>query len=135
MLTLKLDALPEDRIFSRNGWLVPIGNQLWRAGASYSWDDLDSIPTELGRNDVMARVQSLYGRNFKLVEHSAGVRPIVNRSQPVIGFHTDYSRVGIFNGLGSKGVITSYPVALHFAEVLLEGADLDPELDYQRLIK
>jgi glycine oxidase len=135
MLTIRLDALPEDRILSKNGWLVPIGGKRWRAGASYSWEQLDSIPTESGREDVLARIKANYGGSFEVIEQSAGVRPIVNNSQPVIGLHPEFPRVGIFNGLGSKGVITAYPVALHFAEVLLEGKELDPELNFQRLLK
>jgi len=135
MLTVEIEDLDESNIISRNGWLVPLGDNIWRAGASYAWDELNSIPTEDGRDNVEERIKNLISCSYKVINHEAGVRPIVNNSQPVIGFHPEYKNVGIFNGLGSKGAITSRSVAVHFSKVLLDQCKIDPELDYRRLNK
>ncbi|MFC5049683.1 NAD(P)/FAD-dependent oxidoreductase [Rubritalea spongiae] len=133
MLTVKVGQLDSDRILNRNGWLVPLGNNEWRAGATYEWDDLRSEQTIEGREAVEKKVRDLTPLAFKTVEHEVGVRPIIHRSQPVIGFHPENEALGFFNGLGSKGVITAPSVAEHFAAVLEGEVELDPELALSRL--
>ncbi len=135
MLRVRIDGLEPHHIFSRNGWLVPLPDGSWRAGASYSWDDLNENLSGAGRRDVEERIQSLLSLPYEVIEQTAGVRPIVNNSQPVVGLHPEYPCLGMFNGLGSKGVLTSRSVALHFADYLLGRIELDPELNYTRLIK
>ncbi|MDB9741282.1 FAD-binding oxidoreductase [Akkermansiaceae bacterium] len=133
MLDVRIAGLATTQIISSGGWLVPLGDDLWRAGATYSWDPLDTLPSEAGRLDVMQKIPRPTTLPFTVESHLVGVRPIVNKSQPVIGMHEEFPQVGIFNGLGSKGVITSIPVARHFVEVLMGKKTLDPELDVNRI--
>lgn len=134
MLTVHMPQLSQYQIISRNGWLVPLGDGLWRAGATYEWDDLTTTPTDEGKADVERRIQALVDSEYTIKIHNAGVRPIVNNSQPIIGLSKQNSRVGIFNALGSKGVITAPSVAQHFADYLCGECELDPELNYERVL-
>ncbi|PQJ27975.1 NAD(P)/FAD-dependent oxidoreductase [Rubritalea profundi] len=133
MLTVRVDQLGSDRILSRNSWMVPLGDGLWRAGATYEWDDLSTNPTKQGRAEVEQKVADLTSLPFEVVGHAAGVRPIIHRSQPVIGLDPSCPQLGFFNGLGSKGVITAPSVAEHFTSYLLGESDLDPELSLERV--
>ena len=135
MLTVEIPDLPQEQIISRNGWLVPLGGILWRAGATYEWDDLSTKPTEAGRRDVEKRIQALVDAEYHVQVHNAGVRPIVNNSQPIIGMSSKNPHVGIFNALGSKGVITAPSVAQHFVDYLSGECELDPGLNYERVLK
>jgi len=139
MLALKLPNLPEDVIFNRNGWIVPQGDGVFRAGATYSWDDLNGETSEEGREAVLEKVKGIVNEEalggMEVLDHGAGVRPIINRSQPLIGLHPENPRLGFFNGLGSKGVITAPAVSQHFADVLFGEDQLDPELDLRRMIQ
>ncbi|WP_026292710.1 NAD(P)/FAD-dependent oxidoreductase [Rubritalea marina] len=129
MLTVRVPELEQQRIINRNGWMVPIGDGLWRAGATYGWDDLEPNPTESGRAGVLKKVAELTPLAFDIVSHDAGVRPIIRKSQPVIAFSEDYPGLSCFNGLGSKGVITAPCVAEQFAAFLCGEIDaLDPDL-------
>jgi len=135
MLTVRVDQLDSDRIISRNSWLVPLGAGLWRAGATYEWDDLSTTPTEEGRAEVEQKVAGLTSLPFKVVGHDAGVRPIIHRSQPVVGLDPTCQQIGFFNGLGSKGVITAPSVGEHFASFLTGEFALAPELSLVRVEK
>lgn len=132
MLTVKVDGLDASRILSRNGWMVPLGDGLWRAGATYDWQPLDVEPSETGRKSVETKVADFTALPFSVEAHEVGVRPIIQRSQPVIGMHREVPQLGFFNGLGSKGVITSPCVAEHFADYLCGDKELDPELALAR---
>ena len=59
------------------------------------------------------------------------MRPIVRKSQPVIGPLED-GRV-VFNGLGSKGSLYAPGVARRLAAWLANETDIEPELDVRCL--
>lgn len=133
MLTVKVEGLDASRILSRNGWMVPLGGDLWRAGATYEWSDLDTTPTAEGRVQVERKVAEFTQCAFETVLHEVGIRPIISRSQPMVGLHVKIPQLGFFNGLGSKGVITSPSVGEHFAAYLCGETELDPELALERV--
>jgi len=130
MLLVKLAQKPEDKIISKNGWLVPVGDHLYKVGATYEWTDMQGLTTAEGRAAVEDKLRTILGNDdFEVVNHTAGVRPIVRKSQPMVGTHPRYPQVKLFNGLGSRGVITAPSVAKHFADHLVDGTELDPELN------
>ena len=104
ILTLRIPGFSTKEILNGGGWLIPIGEGLFRAGATYDWDGLDSGPTAIGRVKVEKMVAFLTeDADFEVLDHEAGVRPIVHRSEPVVEFCEDQG--WLMNGLGSKGVI------------------------------
>ena len=130
MLIVKIEGKPQDKIISKNGWLVPLGDNLYKVGATYEWHDMQGDTTAQGLAEVEAKLRAILGHDdYEILDHVAGVRPIVRKSQPMVGEHPKYPQVKIFNGLGSRGVITAPSVATHFAEHLVDGRALDPDLN------
>lgn len=125
ILTLQINELEEERIVSNGVWLMPIGNGLFRAGATYEWSELNSIPTNLGREEICQRLKQFLRLPFEIVSHDAAVRPILRHYYPVLMVHRDHPQLGYFNGLGSKGSLQSPWLADHFAGVLLGEHSLD----------
>ena len=136
MLRIKITNKPEHQVISLNGWLVPLGNQEYKAGATYEWSDMQGKTTDAGRAEVERKLANILGENhpYKVLDHQAGVRPIIRKSQPLIGTHPDHPSVKFFNALGSKGVITAPSTAKHFAEHLVDGVALDSELDLSNFL-
>lgn len=115
------------------GWLVPIGNGRFKAGSTYEWDVLDAMPTREGLERVSEIALALGGDgSFTIIAHEAGVRPILRRSQPLIGRLPDGGWV--FNGLGSKGSLYAPGCACRLAAACLEGAPIEADLDFQTFI-
>jgi glycine oxidase len=133
ILTVRVPGLREDCIISGGGWLIPRGGSLFRAGSGYEWEALDRFPTPEGRERVEEIVRHLTGQPFEVLDHVAGVRPIVRRSQPVIGWHRDREGLAIFNGLGSKGVLYAPGVSKELALHLSEGKEIDEGLDVSKI--
>lgn len=136
VLTLWLDGLDETKRYHGNGWLAPRGGGVWKAGANYNWDQLDSIPTEAGKDEILEKLKSWIDVPMEVIDHEAGVRPIIRSSQPLIGFHPEKPLVGFFNGLGSKGTLMAPSVADHFSAHLCGECELDEELilNYDSLV-
>jgi hypothetical protein len=132
ILTLRAAGWREDRILiGGGGWLVPLGDGIFKAGSTYVWDRLDDVPTAAGRARVEEIARLLGGPDFEVIGHEAGVRPIVRKSQPVIGPLKD-GRI-VFNGLGSKGSLYAPGVAGRLAAWLANETDIEPGLDVRLL--
>ena len=133
LLTVRILGFPEERIVSRNGWLIPLGGGLFRAGSTYCWDDLSDTITAAGRAQIEELICSFTNLPYEVVEHVAGVRPIVRQSRPVIGRHPEQENLAIFNGLGSKGVLYAPGVAERLASHLCEGTEIEEDLNVRAL--
>ena len=128
ILTGEIPGQDESRILiGGGGWLVPAGGGLFKAGATYEWDQLDDQPTAAGRERVIEILRRLGVEHFMMTRHEAGVRPIVRRSMPLIGELADGTVV--FNGLGSKGSLYAPGVARRLVDWLIDGRAIEEELD------
>lgn len=130
ILTLRADKWSLDSIrVGGGGWLVPIGDGLYKAGATYEWHQLDETPTAQGGEAVMKIIERLAPGGFAIIDHEAGVRPILRRSEPLIGPLDELD--WMFNGLGSKGSLYAPGVARRLAAWLLDGIAPEAEFDFQ----
>jgi glycine oxidase len=130
ILTLRAAGWDEARIrIGAGGWLVPLAGGIFKAGSTYEWDELDELPTEKGRLRVEEIVSRLGGGEFEVIGHDAGVRPILRRSQPLIG---PVDGGGwMFNALGSKGTLYAPGMAARLARWLLDDREPEPEVDFR----
>jgi glycine/D-amino acid oxidase-like deaminating enzyme len=115
------------------GWLVPQGGGLFKVGSTYEWNELDELPTAQGRLRVEEIVSRLGGEVFEVVNHEAGVRPILRRSQPLIGPLADGG--WMFNALGSKGSLYAPGMARRLANWLIDGAEPEPDVDIRKFLE
>jgi glycine oxidase len=109
------------------GWLVPIGGGRFKAGSTYEWNQLDETPTPEGRQKVESIIRRLGGGDFTITAHEAGVRPILRRSEALVGPLP--SGAWMFNGLGSKGSLYAPGMARRLAAWMLDGKTVDPAMD------
>lgn len=129
VLTVRIPQLNEPRVVHRGIWLAGIGNDLYRLGATYDHEHLDLIPTPSGKEELCARLAEFLRLPFEVINHQAAVRPVIVRRQPVIGFHSQFSQLGYFNGLGSKGSLQAPWYAQLFSKTICKKKELPPEFD------
>ena len=133
ILTLHSAESPAERIINRGGvWLLPIGGDRFRAGATYDWGKTDSEPTAAGREEIERRLRRLLRVPYEIIDHQAAVRPVVRASKLLMGLHPAHEGVGFFNGLGSKGVLTAPFFAQQFAAHLCGDGAIDSEVDLRK---
>ncbi len=126
------EPLPRDRIYNQTCWVQPLGEDLWRVGATYGWKDFDSAPTVEGALELQERLRLLTPIPFHVVDQVAGVRAITSDYHPVVGAHPRQPRWFILNALGSKGVLQAPAAALALLALLREGAPVPPEWAVER---
>lgn len=135
LFTIKVPGLEVDKILNKGFFCLPLGNELFRVGATYNWKDLTYDTTEAGKNELLEKLESLLKCEFEIVDHQAGIRPTVRDRRPLVGFHPDFPSLGLFNGLGTKGVLIAPWLANHFCDTIENNSILDREYDLQRVKK
>lgn len=118
-------------VFNRGVFVMPFGSK-YKVGSTYNHQDLSFAPTSEGRATLEKKLGLLLKVPYRVVGHWAGVRPATQDRRPLIGRHPDQRALGIFNGLGTKGVSLAPYFARQFTQHLLEDISLSEEADIRR---
>lgn len=132
-LILEIPDLTDEYTFNRNLILMPIGDNLFKCGSTYEWDDLNREPTKEKREEIEKKLKVFLKCDFKVVNHVAGVRPATHDRRPYMGTSEKDGNVHIFNGMGTKGIFYSPYYSDRMADLILDGKKLDYEVDIIRL--
>ena len=134
-LTIKSKHIQlEVDIFNKGFFIMPLGNDLFKVGATYEWNDLNDLPTEKAKQELIAKINAVISSPFEIISHEAGVRPSVIDRRPVIGPHPVYKHIYVFNGLGTKAVMIAPFFAKHFVDYLQNKAIIDAEVNSNRFL-
>lgn len=129
LLTILAPGLGETYIVNSGVYILPLGENRFRVGATYDWDRLNPNPTDDGRIELESRLNELLDTPYEVIGHSAGIRPATKRRTPILGRLPDHPEQLVFNGLGSKGVLLAPYYARHLVEHILNGKALDRDVD------
>ena len=108
---------------------------IYYAGATYQWHYETTDPTEQYKLEIITSLEKTLATSFEVIHHGAGIRPSVKYRRPFIGFHPAHPQIGIFNGMGTKGLSLSPYFAEHFADHMVNGTELMKEVDVSLLLK
>lgn len=131
-LIIETDELKFDEVLSKNMFVLPLGNNQYKIGATYNWDLKEPITTELGKTEIIEKFENFIDCNYKIISHHAGIRPTVSDRKPLIGTHPTQKNAYIFNGLGTKGVMIAPYYGEQFLQFLFDEKVLDREVDVER---
>jgi glycine/D-amino acid oxidase-like deaminating enzyme len=135
VLTIRLEpgkGIPIDKVINKGVFILPLGENLYKVGATYEWSDLTEIPTEKGRSELIEKLKKVLKVPFDIVDHQAGIRPTVNDRRPMLGLHPEHPALAVFNGMGTKGVMLAPFFADHFVKFLEENVPLNGEVSIER---
>lgn len=135
LIVIKAPGLNLDVILKSSVFILPMGNDLFKVGATYNWDDKTDIPTEEGKQELVANLKEIISCDFEVVDHFAGVRPTVNDRRPLVGTHPEQKNLHILNGLGTRGVMLGPWLAKELFEHIELGMPLDDQIDVKRFYK
>ena len=134
ILTAVAEKYTIKNIVNQGVFILPIRDGLIRIGATYSWHDLDWQTTDDGRAFLETKVKSVLTVPYRVVAQQAGIRPSTKDRRPFVGMHPAHPSVGIFGGMGTKGVSLAPYLAGQFVRHLLDGEELEPEANISRCV-
>jgi glycine oxidase len=135
LFIIKAPQLEIDCVVNTSVFILPLGNDLFKVGATYNWKDKTDLPTEEGKAELIERIKEIILCDFEIIEHFAGVRPTVRDRRPLVGTHSEYNRVHILNGLGTRGVMLGPAMAKALFDNIENEIPLNSEIDIQRFTK
>jgi glycine oxidase len=132
LFIIKAPDLNLEVIVNTSVFIIPLGNNLYKVGATYHWDDKTSIPTKEGMQELINRIKEILNCNFDIVEHFAGVRPTVKDRRPLLGTHLKHKNIHILNGLGTRGVMLAPAMAIDLYDYIENDNPLDRTININR---
>ncbi len=115
-------------------FVLPLGNNYYKVGATFNWKDTTQKPTEAGKEELVTKLKTCINVPFEVVGHIAGIRPTVKDRRPLIGVHPKYSNLAILNGLGTRGVMIAPKAAKLLYKHLECNETLDQEFSIARFL-
>jgi glycine oxidase len=134
LFIIKAAGLDLDVIVNTSVFILPLGNDLFKVGATYNWKDKTDLPTEEGKIELVERIKEIINCDFEIIEHFAGVRPTVKDRRPLVGTHQECEFIHILNGLGTRGVMLGPAMAKALFDTIENKIPLDPAIDIKRFM-
>lgn len=114
VIEIEAPDLPEDRIFLRKVFFVPLGEGRFVVGSTYEKNFSTPNPTSEGIRSLLEYVDAAIKVPHRFLEARAGIRPTTPNRRPIVGRHPEFPGLLVFNGMGAKGVLQGPWCANHF---------------------
>lgn len=115
-------------------FVLPLGNNYFKIGATFNRLDKTSTPTKEGKQELIDKLSKVVDVPYKIIEHTAGVRPTVKDRRPLLGNHPIHKNLFVLNGLGTRGVMIAPTMAKQLYNYIENKEMLDEEVDIKRFI-
>tara|TARA_R110002167_G_scaffold37601_5_gene117776 strand:- start:2142 stop:3197 length:1056 start_codon:yes stop_codon:yes gene_type:complete len=134
-LTIRAPDLNEKNAVKASIFLIPIGDDLYKVGATYKWKDTTNTPTVASKIELLDKLETFLKCDFEVVDQTAGIRPTVTDRRPLVGRHPKCKNMYVLNGFGSRGVsIAPWASQQLFGHIEKQEA-MHPEMDISRFTK
>lgn len=132
LIIIHAPALQIDFLLKSTLFVLPLGNDLYKVGATFNWKDKTSTPSEDGKSELIEKLQKVLDIPYEIIDQTAGIRPTVKDRRPLVGVHSKHKQLAILNGLGTRGVMIAPTVAKQLFHHLEHHQKLDSEIDINR---
>lgn len=132
VMTIETEHLPKDHILHSSIFTIHLGNNKFKVGATYHWDNLNDQTTDDGLKRLKEDLEKVYTGSYTILEHQAGVRPNTKDRRPLIGRLNN--GLLIFNGMGSRAALMTPYLSTLFMEFLINNHPIPTQYDIQRFL-
>ncbi|SDX39456.1 Glycine/D-amino acid oxidase [Lutibacter oricola] len=135
LLTIYAPNLNVDFLVKAAVFVMPLGDNLYKVGATFNWKDKTKVPTKEGKFELVSKLDTFINVPYKIVDHLAGIRPTINDRRPIIGKHPLHTNLAVLNGLGTRGVIIAPTMANMLYNHLEFNAEITSDVSINRFAK
>ncbi len=135
LLTIKALGFKEKNVIKSSVFIIPLGNDLYRVGATYKWKDKSNVPTSAAREELLEKLNTFLECDYEVMDHVAGIRPTVSDRRPLVGRHPEHQHLYVLNGFGSRGVMIAPFASLQLYNYIEHKTAINSEMDIARFAK
>jgi len=132
IITIYAPNLNIDFLLKSTLFVLPIGNNHYKVGATFNHKDKTSKPSVEGKEELVEKLKKVISVPYTIKEQSAGIRPTVKDRRPMVGVHHKYKQLSVLNCLGTRGVMIAPTVAENLFDHLEFGKKLDQDINIKR---
>ena len=133
VLLIKIPDWPTEYIYKDQLFIAPWHDSgIFWVGSNYEWQTSDWNPTKGKREWLLKQFENMYSGPYEIVDQIAGIRPAVKDRKPILGEHSQYPGLYLFNGLGTKGTSLGPYCAEILYQFIINGSDIPNEIHIQR---
>ena len=134
LLTIHAPNLKINYLLKAAVFVLPLGNDLYKVGATFNWKDKTQEPSKAGEMELLMKLDMTIDTPYIIVDHHAGIRPTVKDRRPLIGKHPKHNNLAILNGLGTRGVMLGPTMSSKLYNHLENDEPLDKEITIDRFV-
>ena len=135
ILIIDAPGLERNAILKGPIFIAPLGGNRYWAGASFEQQDKTLSITKEGAHWLQNKIDRMIDVPYTIVQQITHIRPTVKDRRPLLGTHNQYTNLHLFNGMGSRGVLTA-PTAANWLFKHIDGQkSLPEEVDINRFEK
>lgn len=114
--------------------LIPLGDDLYKIGATYNRDDFSDTPSEEDTEEILSKLRKMISCDFEIVDQVVGVRPTVKDRKPLLGSFYENKNIFFMNGLGTRGLSMAPLLSKWLFEHIENKMPLPKEVDLKRFL-
>lgn len=127
-------SLNVDGVINKGFFILPLGDNTYRIGASFQNSFDSDAPSEFGKQWLDKMLSKTIDDEYQIVNHDAGLRPTTPDRKPMIGRHPEHGSMYLMNGLGSKGVSLAPYISNLLLKFILEDEGIPDEVNINRYV-
>ena len=132
-LIFKSKQLQVNNIVKGKFFLIPLGNDLYKFGATYQREPLNHQASESAKLQTIEALDKMINAPYEIVDQICGIRPTTRDRRPILGTHQNYDNIHILNGFGSRGVMVSPLLGKYLIDHIFEQKPIPEEFSINRL--
>ena len=130
---IKAPELNTNDFLKGSMFVIPLGNDEYKVGATYAREDYSSMPTEDAKKQILSKMESFINCKYEVVDQVTGVRPTTKDRKPLLGSLSSVPDKVFFNGLGTRGFLMAPLLSEMLYKYLENKLPLPKELDINRM--
>lgn len=134
-LVIHAPKLQLSHIVKSGIFLIPLGNDQYFVGATYNRIDKDWETSEAGKEALLDKLTSIINCDYRVINHTAGIRPTTGDRRPLLGRHPGYPNFYVLNGMGTRGVMVAPLMSQKLYDFIENKTPLDGEIAIDRFKK
>ncbi|MBW2936803.1 FAD-binding oxidoreductase [Aureisphaera sp. CAU 1614] len=131
-ITIKSPQLDCFSVLKSKFFIIPLGEDMYKIGATFAHDDYGLQISEKGRKELVAAIQKLITVPFEVIDQEVGMRPTVKDRRPLVGNLPEHKNVYFLNGLGTRGLLMAPLLSNYLYDFIENNINLPSEINIKR---
>ena len=126
------EKIEDDFTIKKKHFIFPLNENTYYYGGTYDREQTHHKIDDSAVEKLTNALAEFYPNDFEVTQVKFGFRPTVKDRRPIVGAHSEFKNLYVFNGLGARGILNGNYFAINLYNHLENGEEIHPEVDLKR---